>query len=175
VSFVEAAHYLTQRTSQSDQVSFQTGSALDLPFEAGAFDIALLQHVAMNIADRGRLYREVRRMLRPGGRIAVFDIVAAGGEPLFPVPWAQAAETSFLLTAAETRDSVERCGFRTAAWRDDTDAAKAWIAQLRTPDAPPAPHLGQVIGPGFAERTANLGRNLTEGRLGVLTAVFTVI
>jgi SAM-dependent methyltransferase len=174
-SFVEAARYLTERTGQTGQVSFQTGSALDLPFEAGAFDVALLQHVAMNIADRGRLYREIRRILRPGGRMAIFDVVAAGGEPVFPVPWAQTAETSFLLTAVETRDAIERSGFRTAAWRDDTEAAKAWVAELRTSGAPPTPNLAQLIGPGFPERAANLGRNLAESRLGVLTAVFTAL
>jgi sarcosine/dimethylglycine N-methyltransferase len=31
------------------------------------------------------------------------------------------------------------------------------------------------MGPGFAEVTANLGRNLLEGRIGVLTAVFQVV
>jgi len=172
-SFVEAARYLTERTGQGGQVSFQAGSALELPFERGAFDVALLQHVAMNIADRDRLYREMRRILRPGGRLAVFDVVAAGGEPFFPVPWGRTAETSFLLTAAETRDAVERVGFRTAAWRDDTEAAKAWISELRASGPPPTPNLGQVFGPDFPELAANLGRNLVEGRLGVLTAVFT--
>jgi SAM-dependent methyltransferase len=54
--FVEAARYLTERTGQSGQVSFQTGSALELPFAEGRFDVVLLQHVAMNIADRARLY-----------------------------------------------------------------------------------------------------------------------
>jgi len=29
-----------------------------------------------------------------------------------------------------------------------------------------------VMGPDFAELAANLGRNLMEGRLGILTAVF---
>jgi hypothetical protein len=29
-----------------------------------------------------------------------------------------------------------------------------------------------VIGPDFAQLSANLGRNLIEGRLGILTAVF---
>src|SRR5882724_12337379 len=69
--FVDAARYLTERTGQSGQVAFQTGSALELPFDDGLFDVVLLQHVAMNIADRARLYREIRRMLKPGGRFAI--------------------------------------------------------------------------------------------------------
>ena len=51
-SFVDAARYLTERTAQSAKVSFQIASALDLPFEHGRFDLALPQHVAMNIAAR---------------------------------------------------------------------------------------------------------------------------
>src|SRR6266700_3906804 len=62
--FVDAARYLTQRTGQSEQVSFQTASALELPFDDGRFDAVLLQHVAMNISDRARLYREIHRVLK---------------------------------------------------------------------------------------------------------------
>ena len=69
-AFVDAARYLTERTGQSGQVSFETASALDLPFDNGRFDVVLLQHVAMNIADRARLYREIRRVLKTGGRFA---------------------------------------------------------------------------------------------------------
>ena len=50
--FVDAARYLTGRTGQSGEVSFQTASALELPFDDGRFDAVLLQHVAMNISDR---------------------------------------------------------------------------------------------------------------------------
>ncbi len=53
--FVDAARYLTERTGQSGRVSFQAGSALALPFNDGHFDAVLLQHVAMNIADRAQL------------------------------------------------------------------------------------------------------------------------
>src|SRR5581483_364402 len=63
-SFVEAARYLTARTGQSDLVSFQAADALHLPFGDGAFDAVLLQHVAMNIADRDSLYREIHRVLK---------------------------------------------------------------------------------------------------------------
>ena len=171
---VDAARYLTERTGQSGQVSFQTGSALELPFDDGLFDVVLLQHVAMNIADRARLYREIRRMLKPGGRFAIFDVVANGGEPHYPVPWARTPATSFLMTAAATREAIELAGFRTLTWKDDTEAAKTWITQLRASGPPPSPNLGVVMGPDFAQLAANLGRNLLEGRVGVLTAVFEV-
>jgi SAM-dependent methyltransferase len=170
--FVEAAGYLTERTGQSGQVSFQTASALELPFEDGRFHVVLLQHVAMNISDRPRLYREIRRVLRSGGRFATFDVVLNNGEPHYPLPWARTPATSFLLTAAATREAIEPAGFHTLVWKDDTEAARAWIAQLRASGPPPSPNLAVVMGPDFAQLSANLGRNLMEGRLGILTAVF---
>ena len=170
--FVAAARYLTERTGQSAQVAFEVASALALPFADGRVDVALLQHVAMNIADRGGLYREIRRTLKPGGQFATFDVVSLGGDALYPVPWARTPATSFLLSAAATREAVEAAGFRTRAWRDDTAAAKAWAAETRASAPPPSPNLGVVMGPGFGELAANLGRNYLEGRLGVLSAVF---
>lgn len=170
--FVDAARYLTERTGLSGLVSFEAGSALALPFDDGRFDIVLLQHVAMNIADRPRLYREIRRVLKPGGRFATYDVVSAEGEPHYPVPWARTPATSFLLTAAATREAIEAVGFRTLVWQDDTEAGKTWFAAMRASGPPPPPNLGVVMGPDFALLAANLGRNLMEGQLGVLTAVF---
>jgi SAM-dependent methyltransferase len=178
--FVEAARYLTGRTGQGGQVSFECASALTLPFDDGRFDAVFLQHVAMNIADRARLYREIRRVLKRGGRFATYDVVLNGGEPhypvpYYPVPWARTPATSFLLTAAATREAIEPAGFRTLVWQDDSEAARAWITQLRAAGPPPSPNLGVVMGPDFAQLAANLGRNLMEGRLGILTAVFEAV
>ncbi|MGN6571129.1 MAG: class I SAM-dependent methyltransferase [Pseudolabrys sp.] len=150
----------------------QDGSALALPFEDHSFCVALLQHVAMNIADRPRLYREVRRVLKTGGRFATFDVVSKGDAPAYPMPWARTEATSFLMSANATREAIEACGFRTVAWQDDTEPAKAWFAELRASGPPPAPNLGIVMGPDIAELAGNLGRNLMQGRLGILTAVF---
>ncbi|MBV8271835.1 MAG: methyltransferase domain-containing protein [Cupriavidus sp.] len=170
--FVDAARYLTERTGQSERVSFHTASALDLPFDDNSFDAVLLQHVAMNIAERAQLYREIRRVLKPGGRFATYDVVANDREPYYPVPWARTPATSFLATADATREAIEQADFRTLTWRDDTEAAKAWFAELRASGPPPSPNLGVVMGPDFGELTANLRRNLLEDRLGILTAVF---
>lgn len=173
--FVDAARYLTARTGQGGRVAFQVGSALALPFENGSFDAVLLQHVAMNVADRARLYAEIRRVLTQGGRFATFDVVAVANEPYFPVPWARTAATSFLLTADATREEVERAGFRTLVSQDETETAKAWFARLRASGPPPAPNLSVVMGPDFADLSANLARNLMEGRIGIFTAVFEAV
>lgn len=170
--FVAAARYLTERTGQSGQVSFQTASALELPFAGGNFDVVLLQHVAMNISDRARLYREIRRVIRSGGRFATFDVVLKGTEPHYPLPWARTPATSFLLTAAATRAAIDAAGFRALVWQDDTESAKAWVTARLSSGPPPAPNLGIVMGPEFAQLAANLGRNYMEGRLGTVTGVF---
>ena len=170
--FVDAARYLTERTGQSGQLSFQIANALELPFDDGRFDIVLLQHVAMNIRDRGLLYREIRRVLKPGGRFATFDVVAIEGEPLYPVPWARDPGASFLLSAEQTRAAVAAAGFHPLAWIDDSEAAKEWAVKLRESGPPPMPNLGLVMGPDFAGFVGNLGRNLLEGRLGVATGLF---
>jgi ubiquinone/menaquinone biosynthesis C-methylase UbiE len=173
--FVDAARYLTERTGLGGQVSFQSGSALDLPFDKARFDVVLLQHVAMNIADRSRLYREIRRVLISGGRFATFDVVSNKGEPHYPLPWARTPATSFVLSASATRQAIEAAGFRTLAWQDDTEAAKAWALQLRSSGPMPSPNLGVIMGKDFAELSGNLGRSLMEDRLGILSAVFEAV
>jgi SAM-dependent methyltransferase len=173
--FVEAARYLTERTGQKDSVSFAVGSALDLPFEDATFDVVLLQHVAMNIADRAGLYRELKRVLRPAGRLAISDIVQNRGDPLYPLPWARTPETSFLLTAGETQQTIEQAGFRAQELCDDSESAKTWSVQLRDAGPPPGPNLGLVMGPGFRDLAFNLGRSFLEDRLGLFLAVFEAI
>ncbi|GIL41572.1 class I SAM-dependent methyltransferase [Roseiterribacter gracilis] len=170
--FVEAARYLTQRTKQAAHVSFETGSALELPFRDDQFDAAFLQHVAMNIADRERMYAEIRRVLKPGGKFATYDIVSNGSEPYYPLPWARTPATSVLRTADATRAAIAAAQFRPLTWQDDTEAAKAWITGLRASSPPPSPNLSVVMGPDFAQMMNNLGRSLLEGKLGLLSAVF---
>lgn len=61
------------------------------------------------------------------------------------------------------------------AWQDDTEVTKAWFAELPASGPPPPPNLGAVVRPDFAQLSANLGRNLIEGRLGIPTAVFEAV
>ena len=108
-SFIEAATYLTRRCGLDGQVAFRVGDALDLPFDDGAFDVVFLQHVAMNIANRPALYAEVRRVLKPGGRFAIYDLVLAGGDVVYPAPWARDASASFPSERGGHAGRARRC------------------------------------------------------------------
>ena len=66
-AYCQAAHMLTSRVGLDDKVSFQPGSALDLPFDDRSFDIVWTQHLSMNIEDKIQLFSEIGRVLRPGG------------------------------------------------------------------------------------------------------------
>lgn len=175
-SFVDAATYLAERSRLTDKITYQRGNALDLPFPSDAFDVAWTQHVAMNIADRDRLYRETFRVLRRGGHFAIFDVVAVSGDPLhYPVPWARGPETSFLVTADEMRDVLTERGFRIASWTDCTQAGVAWFlereAERAQSSTPPLLALGAVMGPEFGQAIVNLRRNLSDGRAALIQAI----
>src|SRR5205823_12787688 len=95
--FIALAGMLAQRTRLADKVTYRQGDALDLPFADASFDLVWSQNAAMNIADRDRLYAEMRRVLVPGGRLALQEIAAGpGGEPFYPAPWADDKSIRFL-------------------------------------------------------------------------------
>jgi SAM-dependent methyltransferase len=171
-AFVEAAIYLTERTGQDDKVRFAQGDATAMPFSDATFGVALLQHVAMNIAERAALYREIRRVLVPGGRFATYDVVRGDGEPDYPLPWARAAATSFLLTEADTQKAIEAAGFRPRVWIDETALAAASFAALDRGGPARGLSLGVVMGPDFRSLAESLGRAIATGRLRVVSGVF---
>jgi ubiquinone/menaquinone biosynthesis C-methylase UbiE len=55
-------------------VNFQQGSASNMPFPAGSFDFLLCRAAFKNFADPIGSLREMRRVLRPGGRGAIIDL-----------------------------------------------------------------------------------------------------
>jgi ubiquinone/menaquinone biosynthesis C-methylase UbiE len=170
--FVEAATYLNQRTGLADKVSVQVADALDLPFADGSFDIAWTQHVAMNIADRPRLYREINRVLRRDGKLGIYDVVAGDGPVFFPVPWASSPATSFLLQPSEMTRILDEAGFNVVSSKDCSQPGIAFFQRLR--ESPPKSPLGlpTVMGPRFKEMSENFAQNLEAGHVKLVQAVF---
>lgn len=163
--FVAVAQMLTERTGLTDRVDFRVGSALDLPWPAASFDAAMTFHVAMNIADRPRLYGEVARVVRPGGAFAIYDVMKGPTEGMaFPVPWAETAETSFLATPTEMGKLLGEAGFEITHEEDRRNVAiehhRTRLAQLASADGPPPLGIHLLTGETMALKSRNMMKML---------------
>ena len=130
--FCDVARHLTSVLGLGERVSFEQGDAMAMPFADAAFDGAYSMNVSMNIADKRAFYREIHRVLKPGGWLGLSEVARGpGGEPHYPTPWARTASTSFLATSAETRANLVASGFAIESLRDTTEASFAWAARSR--------------------------------------------
>lgn len=172
----DVAADLTRRTGLSDRVEIRQGDALALPFADGSFDVAWTQHVSMNIADKVGFYTEMRRVVRPGGRLAFFDLLSGPEQPIhFPVPWAEDPASSALATVEETRALLTDAGFEIRLWDDLTVDAVAFYASLAA-GPPPNKNLGlHLLIRDMPTKGANLKRNVEEGRLTLIRCVASAI
>ncbi|MEE8187692.1 MAG: methyltransferase domain-containing protein [Kiloniellales bacterium] len=173
--FCRVGAMLAERTGLADRVEFRQGDALDMPFEDAGFDLVWTQHASMNIADKARLHGEMYRVLKSGGRLALYDIVAGNGGPLhFPVPWARRPEISFLTTPEELRAGLAAAGFRIDVFRDVSEAGLEWRKKTMEKiarDGQPPLGLHVVMGSAWREMFGNVGRNLEEDRIRLIQLV----
>ena len=161
----------------SDKVSFIQGDAAQLTFADETFDHAWTIHGSMNIQDKDSFYKGVHRVLRHGGRFAIYDVLKGDNEPaLYPSPWSPVPELSFLASTSETANLLKAAGFTEVSFEDDTKSALDSLAALFTapapdPNAPKTVNLPQVIGTQVRPMVMNMAQNLREGRTRVVRAL----
>jgi demethylmenaquinone methyltransferase / 2-methoxy-6-polyprenyl-1,4-benzoquinol methylase len=74
-----SAPMLERARRKGPEVEWVQGDLLDLPFAAAAFDAATVGFGVRNVADLGRGLDELRRVLRPGGTLAILEITQPRG------------------------------------------------------------------------------------------------
>jgi SAM-dependent methyltransferase len=174
--FCRVGEDLTKRTGLGGQVAFQHGDATAMPAADASFDVVFTQHSSMNVERKDLLYREIRRVLRPGGRLALHEIMGGGARPIhFPVPWAREPSISHLRSTEEIRALLSDLGFVEAAWEDQSASTLAWFrsrASAVQSGAPPPVGLHLILGSELGAMFTNIVRNLEEDRIRVVMAAW---
>ena len=168
--FCDVARKLTALLGLDTQVRFEQGDALAMPFPDAGFAGAYSMNVSMNIADKAAFYREIRRVLRPGGWLVLSEVAKGPGAPIdFPTPWAATKEASFLQTPEETRAGLEAAGFRVERVEDKMPLAKAYGARVRAMvergEKPPHRAVDLIHGERAPVAIANMATGMREGRV----------
>jgi sarcosine/dimethylglycine N-methyltransferase len=175
--FCELNEDLTRRSGLSGQVEVVEGDGRAMPFGDAEFELAWTQALWQSVDDKHALARELHRVLEPGGRLAIFEVVTgpAGGELDYPLPWADGPEESFVAAPGELRELLGSAGFEAEQWLEGMDAIG------RIGDMAGSSHPGLASGaegvtlalvmPNFEERMAGLARNVEAQRIAVLMAV----
>jgi ubiquinone/menaquinone biosynthesis C-methylase UbiE len=167
--FCEVAMALSEWTGLSERTRFQVGDATATGLPDAAMDAALTVHVAMNISDKHALYAEAFRVLRPGGKFVVYDVLQGeGGNVLYPVPWASDSSTSFLATPEDMRELLSAAGFEVISEVDSSDESLVWFRQIRARierDGPPPVTFAAFLGDAFEQMAVNQVANLAERRI----------
>jgi ubiquinone/menaquinone biosynthesis C-methylase UbiE len=168
---VAGAEKLTHLVGLDARCRFAEGDATNMPFAGQSFDAALSQEAFLHIADKPALFTELRRVLRPGGRLCFTDWLAGPG--LSPAD-RQRLQSGIMAQAIhepeEYRDLIAAAGFQAiihedlSAWWHDLLIQR--LEMFRGMEAGTVASFGQQRHETYITAYEFFVGRITEGRLG---------
>lgn len=155
---VQQAQRAALEQGLQDQCSFRAVGRGPLEFEDDSFDVVISAGAVTQTADKTALFRECRRVLRPGGWLSCYDWLSSGEEISDDMRyWFKMEELTYALeTLADYAEYLDRAGFVDV----HTEDASGWYHRqarkeyelLRTELYPRAQELlGQEMADHFVE------------------------
>ena len=165
--YIETGNALCEWVGLHQRVRLQVDDAASLPHGQDTFDAVYMMHVGMNIADKQSLARELYRVVRPGGKVGIYDVMQVGeGELQFPVPWASGPDGSSVSPLEEYRSNLESAGFDIVAERSRREFALDFFAQLQakvaSAEGPPPLGLHILMGEEAPVKVRNMIENISR-------------
>lgn len=172
-TLAETAERLTRLVGLSQGVRILNASALALPVEDASFDVVVMQHVAMQIAEKDQLFGELARVVAPGGRLALHEIFSGEGELQWPLAWATEPSMSALEPLDTAIDRLTRLGLSAEPFIDESEAGRRFHEGIieRWGDAAAAGRTADGLSPEILKQRVAASRamehNLRVGSLKV--------
>ena len=95
-------------------IDLRVGDAHELPYKSGSFDTVVSTYTLCNVPDHSLAIQEMKRVLRPGGRLILVDHVRSSMLPIYLIQKGVEFFSLRLQSESQTRrplEQVERAGF----------------------------------------------------------------
>lgn len=153
---VARAEQAVRRRGLTDRITVRLVEPGPLPFADGHFDVVFSKDSMIHIPDKAQIYTEIRRVLEPGGRLAISDWFGCA-EPATPelLAWLDIVSLTFALgTIEDATHLLAQAGFVGIESND----RNAWYAAYM------ARELATLQGENFEKLANRLGRDVAERR-----------
>lgn len=141
-----------------ERVRFQLVDAGPLPFGDSSFDLVFTKDVIVHVPDKPAMYKDVLRVLNPGGAFVGSDWLRGTGDTYTEVAaeWLEFVTLTFIMKDLdETRQALTDAGFERLALRDRNDWYRGEVEK----------ELATLSGEKYQELVRRLGSEKAAHRL----------
>jgi phosphoethanolamine N-methyltransferase len=165
-ALVAAARARAEAKGLVERISYRLVEPGPLPFASATFDVVFSKDSIVHIPDKPGLYRDILRVLKPGGRFVASDWLFAAGAETHPamIRWLSIAKLEFaFITPAMAEAALAAAGFVDIAIVDRNQELKDGNRrEVEALGGPLRDKLARIVGRDMAESRLGAARGRQE-------------